>query len=160
MSGAVNSVGSNSGMIGQGGDGTELDYEEGSCTMNYTGATTTGTHGARTGWYTKIGNVVTVHLNLYSASVSGTWAGTLRVSGFPFVCEQYAIFPVRAGGFADSDNHPSQGFLHVGQTYADMVKWNGSDPRNGRTGCVNAANLSSYDEIYFSCTYLTTGLAV
>ena len=152
MSGLINQVGARSGIIGQ----TEIEYEEGTCSMDYAGSSGSGTHGARTGYYTKIGNVVTVQLNLYSSSVSGTWAGTLRVTGFPFTCKQYATFAIRSGGFAQTDNMPSMGFLHTNQTYADMTKFNSNDPRNGRTTGCGAVDLSTYDEIYFICTYLAT----
>jgi len=152
MSGIVGRAGSVSGVIGI----SEIDYEQGTCSMNYQGSGASGTHSARTGYYTKIGNVVTVSLNLYSSSVSGTWSGTLRVNGFPFTCKYYATFAVRSGGFASTTNMPSLGFLHINQTFADMTKFNGSDPRNGRTTAVDSSALSTYDEIYFMCSYFAT----
>ena len=61
------------------------DYEEGTFTPNIVGSSTNGTvtYGAeRSGKYTKIGNVVYIHINISWSSGTGT--GSLRISGLPF----------------------------------------------------------------------------
>jgi len=63
------------------------DYEEGTWTPALTGSTTAGdtTYAAsRTvGWYTKIGNLVTVHGQLH-ITLKGTIAGNISLAGLPF----------------------------------------------------------------------------
>jgi hypothetical protein len=62
------------------------DYEEGTWTpllVAYTG-TNPSVSGSSSGFYTKIGNLVTVSLNLDSISVSGTTSGIMKISGLPF----------------------------------------------------------------------------
>jgi hypothetical protein len=60
------------------------DYEEGTwnITVSYSGSTSGVTYAARTGYYTKIGNVVTVQ-GAVSLSSKGTGSGTVRIS-LPF----------------------------------------------------------------------------
>jgi hypothetical protein len=60
------------------------DYEEGTwnITVSYSGSTSGVVYAARTGYYTKIGNVVTVQ-GAVSLSSKGTGSGTVRIS-LPF----------------------------------------------------------------------------
>jgi hypothetical protein len=62
------------------------DYEEGTWTPTYIGATTAGTtsYGTQTGRYTKIGRQVTVHFDLDVNSADGT--GNALIGGLPFTC--------------------------------------------------------------------------
>ena len=61
------------------------DYEEGTFTPAIYGSTTAGsiTYTYQSGVYTKIGNKITVSVNLAVSSI-GNAAGNLRISGFPF----------------------------------------------------------------------------
>ena len=62
------------------------DYEEGTFTLTFAGATTPGTYtaSAATGKYTKIGRVVTLQYNCtFSAGASGG-SGNMVISGIPF----------------------------------------------------------------------------
>lgn len=62
------------------------DYEEGTWTPAlgaYTGTNPT-VSGSSSGFYTKIGQLVTVSFNLDSISVSGTTSGIMKISGLPF----------------------------------------------------------------------------
>ena len=62
------------------------DYEEGTWTPNVFGQTTAGTIGTyevRFGFYTKIGNVVTVGMRVQWSNGTGG-AGQLRISGLPY----------------------------------------------------------------------------
>ena len=61
------------------------DYEEGTFTPAMYGSTTAGsiTYTYQNGVYTKIGNKITVSVNLAVSSI-GSAAGNMRISGFPF----------------------------------------------------------------------------
>jgi len=62
------------------------DYEEGTWTpivVAYSGTQPT-VSGSSSGWYTKIGQLVTAHFNLDSIAVSGTTSGILEITGLPF----------------------------------------------------------------------------
>lgn len=64
------------------------DYEEGTWTPTWAGASTAGTYtyAIRQGRYTKVGNQVTAWFSLWdiTASVAGTGDGT--ITGLPFTC--------------------------------------------------------------------------
>ena len=149
MSGIIGGAGSKSGVIGT----TELDYEEGTWDATYTGASATGTAGGRTGRYTKIGNVVVAYVSLYSAStVSGTWTGQLRVSGFPFTFLEYGICGITSGSWA-TDNAPQRGFGYSNQTYMGLLKHASADARNNNMTDVDSSALAQYDQVYLTVTY-------
>ena len=62
------------------------DYEEGTWTpivVAYSGTQPT-VSGSASGWYTKIGQLVTAHFSLNSIAVSGTTSGILEITGLPF----------------------------------------------------------------------------
>jgi hypothetical protein len=60
------------------------DYEEGTWTPAIAGSATAGTtsYTTQTGWYTKIGNLVTVGLYVNFSSATGT--GVMNITGLPF----------------------------------------------------------------------------
>jgi hypothetical protein len=60
------------------------DYEEGTWTPTIFGSTTAGTtsYSQQTGWYTKVGNIVTIGLYVNFSSATGT--GILLIGGLPF----------------------------------------------------------------------------
>lgn len=64
------------------------DYEEGTFTPAF--ANGTFTYGVRTGFYTKIGRLVTVNFFIMWSAKSG--AGTLSVNGFPFTSTSAASY--------------------------------------------------------------------
>jgi hypothetical protein len=70
------------------------DYEEGTFTLVLSGDTTAGTQsgGSSGGKYTKIGRVVTCSVVIANTTLSGA-AGTLLLTGFPFVPANYADRP-------------------------------------------------------------------
>jgi hypothetical protein len=85
------------------------DYEEGSWTPVFTG-TTSGTLNG-TGSYTKVGRMVTVKLNLYTAIPANTLVGNVYVTGFPFAATgtfQYGLLHIRAAatGGQGADDSP------------------------------------------------------
>ena len=62
------------------------DYEEGTWTPVFEGATTAGsyTYSTQVGKYTKIGNKVTVTVTLLNITTVSAGSGTLNISGLPF----------------------------------------------------------------------------
>jgi len=65
------------------------DYEEGTFTPSYysTGGGETVNHDLQIGKYTKIGNLVTIHILIGTDSISGG-SGDLAVGGLPFPSNQ------------------------------------------------------------------------
>ena len=65
------------------------DYEEGSVTLTTADATTGGTTGiTTTGYYTKVGRLVTIYASLSNITTTGmTAANGLRLQGLPFLSE-------------------------------------------------------------------------
>jgi hypothetical protein len=63
------------------------DYEKGSWTPTLTGSTGGAyTYNYRTGIYTKIGDIVTVHCSFEITGTTTPYSGSLIVSGLPFTC--------------------------------------------------------------------------
>ena len=62
------------------------DYEEGAWTPALSDGTNSASFAANSGWYTKVGNLVTLGFNAYNLDVSGLAATTvaLRITGVPF----------------------------------------------------------------------------
>lgn len=62
------------------------DYEEGTWTPTFLGATTAGSYTSTSdAWYTKIGNTVTAFGRFTNITAVSVGSGALRVSGLPFV---------------------------------------------------------------------------
>jgi len=63
------------------------DYEEGTFTPTLTGGSTAGspTYQHQAGWYTKVGNLVTLNVNLATTN-TGSGAGNMRIGALPFTC--------------------------------------------------------------------------
>ena len=70
------------------------DYEEGTFTPNYAGATTAGTYtyATRTGHYTKIGDMVNVTIKMTNITDSTEGAGEINITGLPFTSANNASF--------------------------------------------------------------------
>ena len=83
MSGIVGGAGSKSGIIGQ----TELDYEEGTWSPTFLGASSnpTQSYARQYGDYKKVGKIVTVSFNVEtSASGISAGSGSCMIGGLPF----------------------------------------------------------------------------
>ena len=65
------------------------DYESGTCTLTTADAVTGGTTGiTTTGYYTKVGRLVTIYASLSNITTTGmTAANSLRLQGLPFLSE-------------------------------------------------------------------------
>jgi hypothetical protein len=109
------------------------DYEEGTFTPTYEGTTTAGTttYTIQNGYYTKIGNIVTVIINLGWSGATGT--GVSQVGGLPFQTttesNNYCAISIRNDGFAQNSGQ-LQGYVNINTThirlgYANLT--NGTD---------------------------------
>lgn len=74
------------------------DYEEGTWTPALSDGTNSASFTANSGWYTKVGNLVTVGFSAYNLDVTGLSATTqpLRVTGLPFTSGSKAAYNAAA----------------------------------------------------------------
>jgi hypothetical protein len=75
------------------------DYEEGTWTPDYSGQSgqpSAIVYSIQEGYYTKIGNVVTVSGRISTTSVTGSFSGNIRIGGLPFNCKN--VTDLGAGG--------------------------------------------------------------
>ena len=86
-----------SATVNASGSTTELfdDYEEGTWTPVFAGATTSGTYTytLQTGLYTKIGNTVIVHCALTDITTVSAGSGPVRIQGLPYTTHTATAFP-------------------------------------------------------------------
>jgi hypothetical protein len=127
------------------------DYEEGTwnITVSYSGSTSGVVYAARSGYYTKIGNVVTVQ-GAVSLSSKGTGSGTILIS-LPF-----QSFNERGGlavGNTQSitgNNSPRELLVEASTAYFFIRYPTGS----GSTGEIQYADISNSFYIAFGGSYL------
>ena len=128
------------------------DYEEGTFTPTAYGASTVGTttYLNQNGFYTKIGNQVTVFIFLNVSALTGT--GTLYVGGLPFTTKSaggyQGTFPLLVGGLNWSGGTCIVGYY--ANSY-DFLRFYGMTDDASYTGqsCVNEAF-----DMYITATYL------
>jgi len=105
-------------------------YDQGTWTPAFAGGTTPGapTYTARTGYYTRIGNRVTVDFRVVINAIDGAAAGNFRITGLPFAA--LTDGNMTWGGFVSAANiitHAafSQFALGIptGATYADLYEF-------------------------------------
>jgi hypothetical protein len=80
------------------------DYEEGTWTPEYEGATTAGsfTYDLQSGYYTKIGNLVTATFFIRTDAIVSAAAGNLKIAGLPFAGKTTGSNEDTGGGFVGS----------------------------------------------------------
>ena len=131
------------------------DYEEGTWTPAYTGASGAASYGVQTGHYTKVGRQVTVIAELQASR--NTLSGTIKISGLPFSAtgnggDFYPTFAMRFG----SDMPNLKGYVASSTAEVNL--------RKQATNAINSTvldetNLSdagtSYNYLYFTATYFT-----
>ena len=88
--------------LGGTGDANKLhDYEEGTWTPELKLASSgSATYSARSGWYTKVGNLVTAHCMIFNTAHTGT--GTAYIHGLPFACSEESVGEAQMNGHSDS----------------------------------------------------------
>ncbi len=142
MSGIVDSAGSRSGVIGT----TELDYEEGTYTLNEKQG---GISGTATGYYTLIGNMCTVS-GYWTPSSNQPSETSLPHIGLPFTCKGSHHY---VGAMA-TDGWDLSGQYSVMIVYADnnYMRWFQPNDHAGWT-LSNDSHIGSGENLIFSITY-------
>ena len=146
-----------------GGMTSELldDYEEGTFTPSLDAPNQSGTtfvHFHNYGYYTKIGNVVTVAVYIQGYASSNTSGGSnddVKILGLPFA-------PAQLPGTGSSNRHNAnwtfgttykveadrlEGYTYGGNTYIDLLV-----PSNGGTGTMLKSNQIDQNTCQFWCT--------
>jgi hypothetical protein len=154
---ATNGIGIDfSASEGSGASSSVLDdYEEGTWTPTYFGATTVGTtsYTFRNGTYTKIGNLV--HATAIIGVSSATGTGNARIGGLPFtsLSQGNGHYPPLNwsynNGHAFTSGYQLAGYVSRNDTIIVLSQFNSS----GAVGGVSVN--SSFTEIDFSVTYHT-----
>ena len=130
------------------------DYEEGTFTPTFVASGTNFSsisYSTQTGYYTKVGNLVSVGLRVsVSALTTGSASGYLMVGGLPFTSNGSAYSAVCVG-YASGFNtlHPTGGDIGRGTTRAYLYA---PDKASSSESCV-PANLTSSSHLYISMTY-------
>ena len=130
------------------------DYEEGTWTPSFQGATQPSWH-TKVGTYVKVGQVVTLNMWLQASSTTSN-TDSIRID-IPFACSNVngsrpLTSPVRCYSLRNWGSQRSAfGFTTSGSSYLDMM-WvgSGSNPAN-----MNMNLWQNGAEIHFSMTYRT-----
>jgi hypothetical protein len=138
------------------------DYEEGTWTPEYAGSTAAGsfTYDIQEGYYTKIGNVVTVTGRLRTDAASGA-TGSAYIDGLPFTAKNVTSAGSNGcgsiGQTGDFNTEYPVG-VYAGDNQARLYITTQPSANstinvmNAANGFLNAANANG---LFFSCTYLT-----
>jgi hypothetical protein len=127
------------------------DYEEGTFTPTATGSTVTGTttYTAQSGFYTKIGRLVTVNINLYWTALTGT--GNLLIGGLPFTSSpttnNFSVGTCMSVGLNFTSGTYVSTFLVNGSAAANIY-CSGDDITGNYQGAVNETT-----ELYITLSY-------
>ena len=137
------------------------DYEEGTFTPTFNG-TAGGASGvsytSRLGWYEKIGNQVTCHILLDSASMTSVPSGGATVTGLPFtsvnVTARYHSVNVGYCNYWASTEAPSGGYVTANTTYINLVTGQSADVRDNMAETVTAAvSMGGNEEVMIHVAY-------
>jgi len=112
------------------GTGYTLDsYEEGTWTPTITGATTAGTYTytSNLGYYTRVGNVVTIQFSIWDINASSAGSGDLKINGMPF--------PTRNVGYA----------TNIGVVGTDSIDYNGYERALFMRANDNLSHMNLYE---------------
>jgi len=147
---------------GTGSANTLDDYEEGTFTPSFSGASGAPSgvnYNYRTASYTKIGRLVTCSIYMALSSWSSGPSGDMIVSGLPFTCrnntDSYAGATVGyCDGFISSDA-PQTGYVPINNTKINMQTNQSSDGRDDLRTPANAGNMSGDETIIISTSYHT-----
>jgi len=111
------------------GDRTLYDYEEGNFTGTLSDGSTNVAMSSDTGYYTKVGNLVTVSGYFSANNLNGLASETIRLTGLPFTVSNNAAAYAGGGaayggslGLAVAGQSVSY-FGEVGQSYLQLTVW-------------------------------------
>jgi len=96
------------------------DYEEGTFSPSVFGLSTAGTttFTIQEGKYTKVGNVVTITINVGWSNATGT--GTLAIGALPFTVSAYSALSMYNNGLTFNASSQMSSNTEVGTTYLSM----------------------------------------
>ena len=124
MSGIINSAGSKSGVIGN----TEIDYEEGEWTGAIEGSGNNMTMSSKTGFYTKVGNIVhiTGYFNVTSLGDPAATGG-INLRGLPFTVANdpgaYTCGGIRCSNLAITAGHSVTFYAAIDEELLGIGLW-------------------------------------
>jgi len=154
-------LGGNIYLGGTGGANALDDYEEGTWSPAFSGESGSPsgvTYPTRTGYYTKIGNLVFISVDLEVSSWSSGPSGNLIITTLPFTSSgsnyQSAISISRVSGFT-STGAPSGGRIATSQTSIKLVKKASSDARDNMVTAVSSSDASGNERITLAGFYQT-----
>lgn len=127
------------------------DYEEGTFTPKVEGLSSAGTYtyATQSGVYTKVGDLVTVTINLVDITASDAGSGPLRISGLPFSASGIQVGSV----WVRSVNFDNAAAYLVPYVTGSTVFIN-EVVDNATGGTVNIADLTSgAARLYITMTY-------
>ena len=128
-------------------------YEEGTWTPTYESVGGTYGYTTQNGYYTRVGNQVSVSAYIQTSSVSATSHNLIKVTGLPFAEGKSQRTPgsVRCNGFQgtlDNMNYPSTWSVEAGQTFGELQKFVDGGNSDYTTSTMNNASY-----VYLQCTY-------
>jgi len=102
------------------------DYEEGTFLPTLSGSSTAGTasYTHRSGWYRKIGSLVTCHINV-AGSISGA-SGSLQIESFPFAANEESVGSFQCNQLATSTNSAVLQYAPVIQNGQSKIHFRGT----------------------------------
>ena len=133
-------------------------YEEGTWTPVY--ESTGGTYGytTQTGYYTKVGNQVSVSAYIRTSSVSASSHNLIKVTGLPFAEGKNQRTPgsIRSSasgwqGTLSNMNFPVTWSVEAGQTFGELQRFVDGGNTDQTTSTMNNASY-----VYLQCTYQTS----
>jgi hypothetical protein len=132
------------------------DYEEGTWTPSYestSGSFSSVTHSNQSGFYTKVGNVVTAQCRLDTTAMSiGTASGYLLVAGLPY----QSISAYQSGDISYSWGYSSVWPTAVAIQGSSTKAYLFSVKHSGNTSSIAPSNLGTGQTyLYFGIVYLT-----
>ena len=108
MSGLIGQIGARSGVVGSTTDSTQLDYEEGTWSIDVQGSTTAGTDTLSGSLcnYTKIGRQVNVNVWFNMTNLTSYSGSSLKFAGLPFQsmanCDAVGTCMIDSHNFTDA----------------------------------------------------------
>ena len=128
-------------------------YEEGTWTPVYVSTNSTISYDTQTGYFTRVGNTVTVTAYIRTSSVSSTGHSLVKVSGLPFAEGKNQRTPgsVRCNGFqgtATDFGYPVTWSVEAGQTFGELQRY-----QSGGNGDFTTSTMNNATYVYLQCTY-------
>ena len=124
------------------------DYEEGTFTPTLTdGTNNVSTYSQRTGNYVKVGNIVTVVIEI-TVSNKGSVSSSLRITGLPFYTSKNGF---QGAGLAQTSWSSLSGTLTGGMYGGDIYLYN--QAAGSQTNINGGSNLTNTSQMGISITY-------